>query len=131
MVGDDRRAARRGRLGRDHAERLGKDRRHDSDVREGEEVHEVPVLERSREEDIEAGGARLQLGAVVTEADDHGARIQAAQRLEQDMHALVLDELPVVDDRGPLAGKKPAQAQRIPLVRKSLVHVPGVRRIEP
>ena len=39
-----------GSLGRDHAERLGEDRRHDGDVGERQQVHEVPVLERPGEE---------------------------------------------------------------------------------
>ena len=45
-----RRHARRRGLGRDHAERLGEDRRHDGDVDERQQVHEVPVLERAGEE---------------------------------------------------------------------------------
>ena len=53
MVRHDRRAAGRGGLGRDHAERLGEDRRHDGDVREREQMDEVPVLERAGEEDVE------------------------------------------------------------------------------
>ena len=111
MIGDDRRAAGGGRLGRDHPERLGKDRRHDGDIREREEMYEVPVFERSGEEDVETGRPRLQLGTVVPEADDHGARIQTAQRLEQDLDALVLDELAVVDDGRPVSGEKRAQAR--------------------
>ena len=61
VVGDDRRAAGRGGLGGDHPECLREDRRHDGRVGEREQMHEVPVLERAREEDVEAVGQSLEL----------------------------------------------------------------------
>ena len=50
MAGDERRASGRRGLGRDHAERLGEDRRDDAPVGEREQVGEVPVVERAREQ---------------------------------------------------------------------------------
>ena len=72
---DERRATGGRRLGRDHAERLGEDRGHDARVREREQVDEVAVLERAREEHARRVGERLELLAVVAEADDDGARV--------------------------------------------------------
>jgi predicted Rossmann-fold nucleotide-binding protein len=40
----------------------------------------VPVLERPREEHVRSGH-RLQLGAIVAEADDHGPGVDALERL--------------------------------------------------
>ena len=80
MPRDERRAAAGGRLGRDHPERLREDRRHDGGVGEREQVDEVAVLERPREEDAlpaQLAGLRLELGAVVAEADDHRPRVEA------------------------------------------------------
>ena len=48
VAGDERRTAGRGRFGGNHAERLGEDRRHDRDVGERQQMHEMPVLERAR-----------------------------------------------------------------------------------
>ena len=98
VPGDERRTAGRRGLGRDHSERLGEDRGDDRYVRERQQVHEVPVLERAREERA-LRGQGLELGPVVAEADDHGARVQLAERLEQHVDALVEEELAEVDDR--------------------------------
>ena len=46
MVRDERERAGRGGLGGDHAERLGKDRRHDGDVGQRDQRGEMAVLER-------------------------------------------------------------------------------------
>ena len=61
-----------GRLGRDHAERLREDRRHDRDVGERQQVHEVAVLERPGEERRPRAACRLRSSSapVVAEADD-------------------------------------------------------------
>ena len=89
MVGDDRRAARRRRLGRDHPECLREDRRHGARIGEREEVDEVPVRERAGEEHVEPLGLRLELCAIVAEPDDHGAGVEPVQGLEQHLDALV------------------------------------------
>ena len=62
MSGDERRTAGSGRLGGDHAERLGEDRRHHAGIREREQVPEVAVLERAGEQRLDAtvGGERLE-----------------------------------------------------------------------
>ena len=60
----------------------------DGSVREREEVNEMPVLERAREERVAALGQALELLAVVAEADDHRAGVQAVQRLEQQLDSL-------------------------------------------
>ena len=78
VVRDERRHARGRRLGRDHAEGLGEDRRHDGDVDERQQVHEVAVLERAGEERARRC-ERLERLAVVAEADDH-ARARRARR---------------------------------------------------
>src|SRR3990170_571449 len=67
-------------LGGDHPEGLGKDRGRDGDVGEGEEVDEVPVLERAGEEHPPPGGPRLELAAGLAEADDDGPRLEALER---------------------------------------------------
>ena len=73
---DERRAAGRGGLGRDHPEGLREDRRHDAGVREGEQMAEVAVLERAGEECLDAtvGGSQLERGPLGAEADDDEAR---------------------------------------------------------
>ena len=66
------------------------------------------MLERAGEERVEPPRLPLELGPVVAEADDHGAGVEAAQRLEQHLHALVLDQLAEVDDgrRGRPPGRR-------------------------
>ena len=91
----------------------------------------MPVLERASEEDVETGRSLLELVPVVAEADDHRTRVQPTQRLQQNLYALVLDQLAVVDDRGPVAGEELREAQRVALVRQPFVRVSRVRRIEP
>ena len=53
-----RRAARRGRLGGDHPERLGEHARHDAGVGEREQVAEVAMLERAGEQRRDARAQR-------------------------------------------------------------------------
>ena len=127
---DERRAAGCSGLGGDHAERLGEDRRHDARVGEGEQVDQVPVLQRAREQDVRAGEP-LQLRALLPEPDDDAAGVDAVERLEEHVHALVADELPEVDDRRPVAGEEPAEALGVPLVGKPLLGVGRVRRVAP
>ena len=128
VAGDERRRARGGRLRRDHPERLREDRRDDGRVGEREQVDEVAVLERAGEERSRAG-RRLERLAVVAEADDHGAGVDLLQRLEQDVDALVVEELPEVDDRRLVAGEERGEPLGVALVRQPLVRVAGVRRI--
>ena len=125
---DERRRPGRGGLGGDHPERLGEDRRNDADVRKWKQVHEVAVLERAREERPRRRRG-LELGAVVAEADDHRAGVEAAQRLEQEVDALVADQLAEVDDRRLVAGQELGEALGVPLVREPLLGVPRVRGV--
>ena len=111
---DERRRAGGGGLGRDHAERLGEDRRDDGGVGEREQVDEMAVLERACEERARTG-RRLERLPVVAEADDHRAGVDVAQRLEQDVDALVVEQLPEVDDRRPVVlRERPPGARRCP-----------------
>ena len=59
----------------------------------------------------------LELLAVVAEADDHRARVHVAQRLEQNVDALVVEQLPEVDDGRLVAGEERRQALGVPFVR--------------
>ena len=61
-------------------------------------------------------GASFELDAVVAEADDHGARVDVAQRLEQELDAFVLDQLAEVDDRRLVAGEKSPEPFRIAFI---------------
>ena len=76
VPGDERRAAGRGGLGRDHPERLGEDRRHDARVGEREQVTEVAMLERAGEQRLHAELRRtaLERAALGAEPDDDDAR---------------------------------------------------------
>ena len=73
VPGDERRHAGRCGLRGHHPERLGEDRGHDDDVRERQQVDEVPVLERAREQRVPRREL-LEVPAVVAEPDDQGAR---------------------------------------------------------
>ena len=73
----------------------------------------------------------LELLAIVAEADDHGAGVEPLERLQQDVDALVQQELPEVDDRRPLAREERGESLGVALVRKTLVRAPGIRRIAP
>ncbi len=130
MVRDDRRDAGRRRFCGDHAERLRKDRRHDRHVAERQQVDEVAVLECAREE-RSLGRHRLELAPVIAEADDHSSSVDAVQRLEQDVNALVLDQLADVDDAGIVVGEERHEASEVALVGKPVVAVTGVRRVVP
>src|SRR5205823_11744783 len=127
---DDRQHAGRRRLGGDHPERLGEDRGHDGDVAERQQVPEVAVLERPGEERADRS-ERLELLAEVAEADDDGARVETRDRLEHDLDTLVLDQLPEVDDGGPLGGEETGEACGVALVGKPLLAVAGIRRVGP
>ena len=94
----DGRTAGRGGLGGHHPECLGEDRGHDRDVGERTQVNEMAVLERPGEEHRQALGLALELPALRTEADDHGTAADLAERRDQHLHALVLDQLAEVDD---------------------------------
>ena len=115
VVRDDRRTAGGSSLGGDHPEGLGKDRRDDSDVGEREEMHEVPVLERAGEEDVETGGLLLELVRGSRRSRRSPRARPSTQRLEQDLHALVLDQLAVVDDGRPVPARgTPRATSRCP-----------------
>ena len=128
---DERRAAGGRRLRGDHPERLREDRRHDRRVGERQEMHEVAMLQRPREEHTRAGSC-LELPAVVAKADDHGACVERAQSLEQKLHALVLDQLAEVDDRRLVSRmKNSASRAALPSSGSRSFALPGVRRVTP
>ncbi len=80
-----------------------------------------------------AAGVRecLELLAIVAEADDHGTGVEPLESLEQDVNALVQQELPEVDHRRPLAREERGESLGVALIRKTLVRAPGIRRIAP
>ena len=121
----ERRRAGGRRLGGDHPERLGEDRRNHGCVRERKQMDQVPVLERPCEERVRAGEP-LELLAVVAEADDHGAGVELPQRLEQHVNALVVEELPEVDDRRAIVGEELCEAIGVALVRQALARIPRI-----
>ena len=92
-------------------------------------MREVPVLEQACEQDVEPLRELLELRPVVAEPDDDGARVEPAQRLEQDLDALVPDQLAVVDDGGTLPGEEGGQLLGVPFVGQPLVRIAGVRRV--
>ena len=94
---DERRRAGRGGLGGDHPERLRKDRGDDGRVRERQQLDEVAVLERAREERARAAAASSSARKSPKPTIDR-PRVEAAQRLEQQVDALVVEKLPEVDD---------------------------------
>src|SRR5262245_907294 len=128
VPGDDRRTARGGGLGGDHPERLGEDRRHDDGVGEGDQVDEVAMPERPGEQRPRRRDA-LELASVVPEADDDGPRVDSVQRLEQHVDALVVEQLPEVEDDRPVASQELREAPLVALVRQALLAVTRVRRV--
>ena len=94
----------------------------------GEQVDEVAVLEGAGEERPRRRGG-LELGPVVAEADDHGLRLEPLQRLEQQVDALVPQELAEVDDRRALRLEEGGETVGVALVRQALVGVSRVRRV--
>ena len=99
---------------------------------EREQVAEVAVLERPGEQHLDALGPRqrLERRALRPEADDHGARVEPAQRPQEHVDALLRDQLPEVDDRRPVVRQESLEAPGVPLVRQALLGVAGIRRIE-
>src|SRR4051812_2972291 len=93
-------------------------------------MHEMAMLERPGEE-RSLRRLRLESRTVIAEADDESARVELLHRLEQEMHALVLDQLPEVDDGRLVAREELLEAGRVALVGKALVRVAGIRRIAP
>jgi hypothetical protein len=89
------------------------------------------MLERPREEHRLRARHRLELGAVVAEADDDGAGVDALERLEEHVDALVPQELPEVDDGRRVAGQERGEPLRVALVGEALVRVVGVRGVLP
>src|SRR5690349_11704488 len=80
------------------------------------------MLERAREQ--RAGRRQpLELVSVVAEADDDRAGVDAVERLEQHLHALVLDQLPEVQNGRLLAREERGEAFRIPRIRMPFVAV--------
>src|SRR4051794_33392162 len=80
---------------------------------------EVAVLEGAREEHAFARGS-LQLLARRPEADDDGSRVEVRERLEEQVHALLLAELPNVDYSRSLPGEELLEPPGVAGVRLSL-----------
>ena len=68
----------------------------------------------------------LQLGPVVAEADDHRARVDLPQRVQQHVDALVVEQLAEVDDGRLVAGEELGEAAGVAFVRRALLGVAGV-----
>src|SRR5438445_9829231 len=128
VTGDERRRARGGSFGGDHPECLGEDGGHDRDIRKRQQMHEMPVLERAREQRALRSQA-LELFAVVAEADEHGARTERAKGVEQDVDAFVVEQLPEVEDRWLMGCEEPREPFGVAVVREALVRVAGIRWI--
>ena len=77
---------------------------------------EVPVLERPGEEgrDTACRGTLLQCRALGPEADDDETGTETGQRVDQDMDALLLDQLAEVDDDGSLRAKEGSSRVALP-----------------
>ena len=75
-------------------------------------------------------GLQLERRAVVAEADDHCAHVEATHGLEQQLHTLVLDQLAEVDDGRVAADEEALETRCVRLVREPLVGVARIRRIE-
>ena len=88
----------------------------------------MAVLERAREERARRR-ARLELLAVVAEADDDRASVDPPQRVEEDVDALVVEQLPEVEDGRLVARRTSGEPLGVALVGQPLVRVAGVRRI--
>ena len=84
----------------------------------------MTMLERSGEERSRRR-QRLELGAVVAEADDDRASVDVAHRVEQHMDALVVEQLSEVDDRGLVSREELREALGVPFVRQPLAHAAG------
>ena len=88
----------------------------------------MPVLEGPGEE-RPGRGDELELLPVIAEADDHCARVHAAKRLQQDVDALVVQELAEVDDGRLVRGEEFLEARRVAVVRLPLACVRRVGRV--
>ena len=128
MASDDRRAAGGRGLGGNHPERLGEDRRHDDRIHERDQVDEMAVLERAGEE-RPLRRERLESRAVVAEADDDSPSVETVERFEQEVDALVVEQLAEVENSGPVAGEEPLEPGGVALVGEPLVRVTGIWRI--
>src|SRR4029077_14662732 len=87
-----------------------------------------PMLERAGEERARRR-ERLELPAGVAEADEQGPRVKAGERVDQNLDALVLDQLSEVDDGRLLEGEEALKAVGVPLVGQPFLEVARVRRI--
>ncbi len=76
-------------------------------------------------------GHGLELPPVVPEPDDDRPGIDAPERFEEQVHALVAKQLPEVQDRRAVGPEELGEAVGIALVRQALVCVAGVGRIAP
>ena len=94
----------------------------------GKQLREVTMLERPGEE-RPLRRHRLERRAVRAEADDDEAGVDAAHRLEQHLHAFLLDQLAEVDDRRLVAREERGEARGVALVGQALARVAGVRRV--
>jgi hypothetical protein len=130
VPGDERQRTAGGGFGGDHPEGFREDRRDDRHVGERDQVDEVPVLERPREEHVSSGHC-LKFAAIVAETDDHGPGVDALERLEQQVDALVPDQLAEVEERWILLGEELGEVLGVPLVGQALVGASRVRGVAP
>src|SRR6266511_5112753 len=88
----------------------------------------MAVLERPGEE-RPLGSNSLELGPVIPEADDDCARLYLLERLEEDVDALVTEQLAEVEDGRVRPCEEGLDPFGVPLVGKTLLSVARVRRI--
>ena len=88
-------------------------------------MDEVAVLELPREQRA-LRRELLEPLAVVAEADDDRLRVEPVHCLEQQVDALVVQELPEIEHRGLVTGEKALEPCSVALVRQPFVRVARV-----
>ena len=86
------------------------------------------MLQRPREERPRRRDP-LQFGPVIAEADDQGSGTGFAERLEEDVDALVVEQLSEVENGRLIALEPGGEALGVPFVGKPFLRVAGVRRV--
>src|SRR5437763_8433582 len=124
---DRRRAGCRG-LRCDHAERLREDRRNNRRVCERQQMHEMSMLERSREQRARRCEA-FELVAVIAEADDHGARVDVGERLQEHVDALVVEELAEIQHGRLVRFEEARKTCRVVRVGQAMIGIVRIRGI--
>ena len=93
----------------------------------------MPVLERAREQrlDPELAGTTFEDVALWTESDHHHAGVEPLHRLQQDVDALLGDELAEVHDGRLLAREERGEPTGVAVVGEPLLDVARVRLVVP